>query len=509
MLPSEIKTIKSVKSYQLVLVIQLVILLFLILVPFLYSPNNLEFLGMLQPEQLVHSGCTFFLVLVIWSFWSWKLVTSRWFDPYLLFFLSAVLFNGGQAILEVFHLNEHGFLAGLLPEELFSYEVTLQTLYLVTLGLATLHFGALIGVIWANQIEKKEENPKEIFSTKQFSRNAYLVGRVFLYASLLPTFLTMKNALSAVFSGGYESLFEQGGVTGVGAAPALIAKLLFPGAFLVIATAPKNDKIRIQAVFFILLYSAANFVLGSRNNAVMPLLAMLWLWNSVVRPIPKFFSLGILLLLSFILPIIASTRNDSGIDRFSIEFLQQAFAGIKNPIIESISEMGGSMRSVAWTMELVPNVRPFALGMTYLVGFMVLIPNIFGVGRHPALTISGYDIPDFWLVSEIDPDFFERGGSFGFSFIAEAFLNFGWGAPIALGLIGLIYGKYIGWSLNDRNPVKIALAATFASFFLFYARQASELMIRPSIYYVLVPYLLIKFLSARAVKSSNQNIPFP
>jgi oligosaccharide repeat unit polymerase len=485
---AEAKPERNSKIDGLVLAIQAIILLFLVANGFLHSSNNP------QSETLLYSGCVFFLVLVIWSFWSWKLVTKRWFDPYLLFFLSATLFNGGQAILEVFHLNKNGFLEDLVPGDLFSDDITLKTLYLVTIGLATFHFSALISAVLANRKELKKHDS----AGSLLSRNAYRVGRVLLYISLLPTILTLRNALSASLAGGYASLFEQQGATGIGAAPALISRFIFPGAFLVIATAPKNTTVRIQALAFILLYTLANLLLGSRSSAIMPLLAMLWLWNAVVRPLPKVFLAGIAFsLLGIVIPLIAAVRNEQGVS-LSLEFLQQTIADTENPLIASISEMGNSMRTVAWTMQLVPDVRPFASGMTYLVSFLVLIPNIFGEGRHPALTMSGYDIPDFWLVSEIEPAFFERGGSFGFSFIAEAYLNFGWAAPLVLGLIGLFYGKLVSRWVNDHDPVTMALIATFVSFFLFYARQSSELIIRPFFWYVLFPFLLIRSLSKRA-----------
>lgn len=493
MLP-EAKTKRDSTVDELVLAVQVIVLVFLIAVGLLLQPNEA------QKDILLQSGCIFFLALVIWSFCSWRLVTQRWFDPYLLFFLSATLFNGGQAILEVFHLNRNGFLEDAILSDLFSYEITLKTLYLVTLGLATFHFGALISTVWAKQKKQEQNNPREELL---LSRTAYQVGRALLYLSLLPTALTLRGALSTALSGGYTSLFEQQEATGIGAAPTLIARFIFPGAFLVIATAPKHTKGRSLALACILLYTLANFLLGSRNNAIMPLLSLLWLWDRVVRPVPKVFLIGIVFFLGLVIPLIATVRNDPG--TLSLEVLQETFLGADNPLIAAVTEMGGSMRIVAWTLQFVPDARPFALGMTYLVGFLVLIPNVFSPGRHPALTMSGYDIPDFWLVSEVEPAFYERGGSFGFSFIAEAFLNFGWAAPLALGFIGLLYGRLVALWVNDRDPVKTALIATFVSFFLFYARQSSELIIRPFVWYVLFPYLLIQFLSKRAAKTSDKH----
>jgi O-antigen/teichoic acid export membrane protein len=82
-------------------------------------------------EALIYAACLAFVALSIWSIWSWKAATGRLFDPYVLFLMSAMLFNGGLTFLEVFDLNERGILDGK-----FSSQTTLEAIFLGTLGLA-------------------------------------------------------------------------------------------------------------------------------------------------------------------------------------------------------------------------------------------------------------------------------------------------------------------------------------------------------------------------------------
>jgi uncharacterized membrane protein YcaP (DUF421 family) len=94
-------------NIKTVIKVQIISLIILISLSLIYGVSGLS------PDILIHPLCCVLLVLTIWSFASWYILTKSIFTPYLLYFLSAVIFNGGQALLEVFHLNEGGILADL------------------------------------------------------------------------------------------------------------------------------------------------------------------------------------------------------------------------------------------------------------------------------------------------------------------------------------------------------------------------------------------------------------
>ena len=488
---TQMKKLKETKKW-IVLLGQIHIIIGLVVYGLVYANDPSQF--PVTSEEGLQIACNFFLVLVIWCFLSWYLLTNRLFDPYLIFLTSAILFNGGQVILEVFQLNKEGFL-----NNLFSSEQSLVAVYFVTFGLCAMHFGAILSVVFS----KINYPPNEVLNSESSNIPIHIVfrvGQILLYISILPTLVILIDTVRIFLTGGYASLYQQEQVTGVGASASIIASFIFPGAFLVIAGGQGKSSSRQFAVFFILLYTCGKLVVGSRGAAVMPLLAMLWLWSSAVRPLSKVLLLLIaVVMLCVVFPLVGSTRNSQ--PGLSLELVIETMTDIDNPMIASISEMGSSMSTVVWTMQLVPLVRPFALGMTYLVGILVMVPNVFSQGRHPALTMSGYDISDFWLVREIDPLFADRGGSFGFSFIAEAYLNFGWAGIIFLGILGFLYGKFVDWGVRDRDPAKMAVIAIFVSFFLFYARGASEMIFRPFLWYSMLPYLWMKYLNYLRKKS--------
>ncbi len=454
------------------------VIIFLIVSSSFYEASSL------QPDTLIYPCSCFLLGLTVWVFWSWYIVTKSLFSPYILFFISALLFNGGQIILEVFNLNEKGILDGE-----FSSATILPTMFLVVIGLALFHLGALMSAFQisvaptqVNPQQKEANNPRK---DKEISQ----VGWLFFSISFLPSLLILQNSIRIVLSGGYFALYQQNEATSFDAAPAILAGFLVPSAMFILAGSGKNVKEQYLACILILLYATMYFFLGQRNVAVMPLLSFAWLWHQLIRPISKFFlgSVGAFLLL-IVFPLVGASRNTGGEDRLSVDALLNTFISINNPLVAVLSEMGGSMNTIAYTIELVPRFREFQWGADYLYALFTLVPNLFWK-LHPTVARG---LPGRWLTWAVRPDFAARGGGLGYSFIAEAYLNFGWfGAPIALGVIGFLFAKFTLWAAKSKERARMAAVASFTSFFLFFARAESGLMVRSLVWYSWLPYLSV------------------
>lgn len=461
-----------------------------------------------QAELLIYPFCCLLSGLTVWSFWSWYILTKSLFNPYLLFLLSSFLFNGGQALLEVFHLNKNGILgewASLYDRfSDLSFLNILNAIFLVTLGLGFLHLGALISL--GNFKENRslnDEFDKSNFSS--ISKSCHLVGWCLFWVSIFPAMFVFQKSISIVLSSGYSALFEPENAysaTSVNATPGILANFLVPASLLIIAGNKDKPKGRFIAVIIIFIYAFGRFFLGSRNSATMALIAFAWIWHQLIRPLPKILLIGISSAIIFVIfPFIAITRNSYIGERFSFNFLIEAFTSIDNPAIASISEMGSSILTVIYTIQLVPSQKNFQMGTDYLYALFTVFPNIFGK-LHPSVARG---LASDWLVKEIDPSFADAGGGYGFSFIAEAYLNFGWvGAPISITLIGFLFVKFILWAMKSNDPAKIATVASFLSFFLFYARAESAIVVRPLIWYSLLPYLSVCLLN----RSSNKYLRY-
>ncbi|HIK03582.1 MAG TPA: O-antigen polysaccharide polymerase Wzy family protein [Trichormus sp. M33_DOE_039] len=488
MLMNATKTVKP-NTYDLVIIItiQCFLLIALILFRFLYEPFNY------QPESLIYPFCCILCGLTIWSFWSWYLLTKSLFNPYTLFLLSAFLFNAGQAMLEIFHLNENGLGNWYLTLDVpsLSSDTLLNTIFLVIIGFGAFHLGALISLATF-----KVKHP--IQSTHTNDRYCYVIGSRLLCISFLPAIVVLKETITYVMSSGYSSLYQQESATSFNAAPQVLADFIIPSSLFLLAGSKHKPQGRLISVSIIILYAIVRFFSGERNQAVMPLIALAWLWHQVIKPIPKTFLISIGSLILFIIfPLVAITRNTVGEDRLSIDFLLEAFSSIDNPFIASISEMGASMLTVAYTLQIVPRDREFQMGADYFYALFTLIPNIFGK-LHPSVARG---LPNHWLTEQLNPYTAAMGGSYGFSFIAEAYLNFGWiGTPITLGIIGFLYIKLMLWANTSCDHAKMAMLASFISFFLFYARAESAMVVRPLVWYSLIPYIGVCWLNNSELK---------
>lgn len=483
-IPVAIRRSPSASIASIILMIHAGVLLFLAIAGPIY------YYGGHPAGSLFRPACIVISALVLWWYWSWLAFSRRGgFDPYILFLTAAVLFNCGQPILEVFGLNEESLL-----RDHFSEKNSLATLYLVALGISALHLGVLLSTALSSS--RCLEMAGKSSLSEVHLRNVYRVGLVLFLISAVPSILQLRDRLQIAMAEGYTRLYQQRPI-GLAASVGILSDLLFPGAAFVIAGGRGRPVMRTLALLSILVWSALELFLGARAHALMPALGMVWLWDRTVRPISKTVLVGTaLLMIGVVSPLVGVMRQGVGRDRLSLGGMQSAFSNIDNPFVAELSEMGFSANTIPWTMELVPSVRPFSLGGTYLSAVLTLLPNWTGTSPHPALRLFGYDIPEYWVTWEFDPEFASRGGSYGYSFIAEAYLNFGWAAPIAVFVLGAIYGRLMGWTLNGNDPAKMAIMGVFLSSVLLFARSSSMNVVRPLFWYALIPYFVITLLDS-------------
>ncbi len=311
----------------------------------LYSSDEQSYF---QPYLGIYPACCALFALIIWSFWSWHIVTKKLFDPYILFLTSASLFNGGQAILEVFHLNKNGLL-----EDRVSAETLLRTLFLVMLGLAAMHLGVLLSIATAKTANSPFKPDQKLSLSNE--RATYLVGIGLVSISFVPALITFSDSISVVLSSGYSGLYQREDATGLAATARILTIFMIPASLFLLAGSQKKLLGKIIAVGVISIYATTYFFLGLRNAAIIPLIAFAWLWHSKISRLPMLGLMGAgMFIMSVISPLISMTRNITGQGRLSLDLLTNMFSTMENPVVTSVSEMGFSMTTVAYTLDLVP-----------------------------------------------------------------------------------------------------------------------------------------------------------
>lgn len=481
------------------------LLLFVLLSFFALVQSNPTF--DLPAESMIPRVSVVLLAVVIWSLISWRAVTGSFFNPYALFLIAAALFNGGQVFLDIFHLvDEHyvtTYAPGLDVRDKFSSETYLQALFLVTLGYVAFHTGGLLSASSYRLVSPREEATGSELLTARALR---LVAWGLLAVSLIPFLVVAKVGLALAWTSGYQGYLRDFGES-VPGAPRILAFFLVPSCLFLLAGSRKIKTNIAISVSILLAYSTTLFLVGNRQFAAMLLISFAWVYERCIRPVSRVSLLLVSGLMIFIIfPLLAAVRGVTGENRFSLEVLSDTIQLNGNPIVASISEMGFSMMTVAYTISFAPSYWDFKMGETYLYSLLGVLPNLFW-DVHPATTHAALDD---WLVQAVAPSVGNLGAfSFGYSFIAEAYINFGWvGAPFALGVIGYLLGKLMVWADRSADPAKIAMVGAFTSFFLIYARGNTLEIARPIVYYALIPYLAVYLLRMMLSKDLKGMKPY-
>jgi len=460
------------------------VLVLLLLAPLAYSAYHLSADSLIYPTSVVLT------ILFAVQIWSWHRVSHSLFDPYIIFAIAAMLFNGSRAVLETFGLNRADIIG---PQ--FSDQTTLTTLYLVTLALWSYHMGGVLGASGRRPIKAiRGEMPAANHE------NLRVLGWLMIGIAVVPTFILLRQAITVVMSSGYFALFQREAPTSLNALPQVVAACLVPGALLV-AVASKGKRLQLSMTAALIgLYALVQLFLGSRALAAASIVPYVWVWHRCIKPIPKIPTIiaGLVLLVS-ILPLVRISRSFLGEDRFSPSVLIQTFNSIDNPAVSIVSEMGGSATTVAYTIELVPESRPYDYGTSYGLGLLTLLPNLYW-DLHPAIA---HGTPNSWLVHTVDPYQAARGGGLGYSFIAEAYLNAGWaGVILVSGMLGFAFAKLATSFSSTGDLAKIACTAAILTFTLKYARSDCTEVVRGVVWYAWAPYALARAVSRKPAFSA-------
>lgn len=432
----------------------------------------------------IRACCILLLLHSVWALWSWRRVSGAFFDPYLLFLLSATLFNAGLALLEVFGLNTESLFTDFPPT------IIVKSLLLVLAGLAGLHFGAVLAF---SPKEGSERQPPDSYFALR------ITGWTLLAASLGPLWAQLREVVSLVSVGGYMALYQQDlAAAGVASATGAAAELVLPGAFFVLAGSVQRRFERMAALAVLSGYCGTLLFAGYRGHSILPLVSAAWLWDCVIGRIPRAVILAAAaVLVSFVFPLVRATRDLPAAER---TVSTEAYSELGDrSAVSGLSEMGGSLATVAYTIELVPAQRPYDLGMGYAYALLTIIPSVFW-DRHPSVARG---TPSAWLIETVDPITASLGGGLGFSFIADAYLNFGaFGVPLISLLMGFGIVRFSRWA--SGSAARLAVVATFLPFLLFSARSEIANLPRPLVWYSFAPYALYFFFRRLLEKLSSR-----
>lgn len=431
----------------------------------------------LLPEMHTSAGAVVGLgATVIWCYWSWQRVGCTATNPYVWFLSATVLYNAALPLLGALGLNnsaafdETRFRAGIIP----------RTVEYVALSLLFLHLGALLGArrgaLCAKKIECQDDS------------SLVQAGWILFALSIVPAIVTVKDRIHVVMERGYFALYQQQWITGADRAGAELATFLTPAVVFLLFGRSNSRCIRLLAVLVVAGQSLSGLLIGSRSAGVFPVVALGWAWHRTIREIsPRAIALALLVFFAIVSPVVEATRDIEGASRSSLEFWLASYTGLNSPALKGISTQGETVRTVAHTIDLVPSSKPFEWGASYCTAALAVFPNI-GWRQHPAAQHGSLST---WLVKTVEPGIAAVGGGLGYSYIAEAYINFGWFGPLVVCLVGFAMVRWLSGLGFSNRVEKAAAFAVILPVVLTFSRSESYDLFRPLVWHGLVPFMLV------------------
>lgn len=416
----------------------------------------------------------------------WLRFTRDIFSPLFIVFIVVFVFCMGQTICWAFEfdmgemdlqkyipaLNKHYLGDGLL------YTLNGIILFLVGAAVAYNDKGKKIA---DNQTEK---NFKDYIAIKNLST-------IMLIVSIPCVCFNLWTVVPAVIKGGYSELYtELNSYSKMGQFVPLIAGW-FPIALLMKYAVDAEDKPNVSktSVIVLWIYIAINLYIGGRSGAVMMVLAFFITKQYLVKPISKKMILPVLIggyAFVGILNAIADIRLKA--NRSIMDILYAFITSVSSVVGDFIGELGWSMSSLVWTMDLISN--KFRKGTSYLFAFTAIIPNLGFWKEHPAAVYS--NLGD-WMQKKLG-----RTTGLGYTFIAETYINFCWYGLIVMFLFGYIASKFM--SRINKNNAKYNIKIMFIIIMFFTSvlkplvRSSFSAIMRPMFFTVLLLTISIDFI---------------
>ncbi len=456
--------------------------------------STIFFFFSLDKDGAASSGITYSLSLAcviapIATFLIWRRRTNSSFDPLALFLLSQLLFLAGHQLLHVFFMDGaiQGILNGISPTRTVN-----MALFMVFVSFVCFGGGALFRSLNMNREQLLKGSINEDLLMDQ-ETICIRTGFILVAISVVPFIYSFGWYISKISTGGYEAVYDPENAQSLFERIAFILmEFSVPGAIFLIAGGKKRKLPLIVGCAVLSCYAAMNFIVGTRAHAIMPVLAAAWVWHRSVSPLPTLPTLLFGLFTIFVVfPVIAVVRSSGLSDKLAIDTLINAYAGLDNPIVSILDEMGKSgLRITAWVYELVPIVRDYDYGRSYFFAIVALVPNVFG-GEH----ISAVNRLSLWVTQVIRPEWALVGGGFGFSYLGEVYLNFGWyGVTFISFLLGWLIAGIVLKLARNQSCITLAYYGCVCAILTFYPRAETQQIIRNIVWYSTIPYLMAMIL---------------
>ena len=372
-------------------------------------------------------------VLFAVSLLTWKRLTGSLFSLYSIFLVFAYLFTFGQCLMWAVGIHLPGEIGTAL---LYTLPVPpaieiLKTQLVTLIGLSAFHTGAVL-----TYQKDRPAGQSTAAEESKIKRQRKMLFQICVVTSIISTPLMFSSIIRNIFINrvyGYGAALYNAEVTATQNNLILLLRLMYiPSIIGLLITSRYRKKVVVIcyvnfAVFFLLGLFA-----GDRGEWLFPLCLLVWMHHKYHKRINagKLIRYALLAIVLTILSVAVRNSRSMGI---TVAGIREAISGESNPIVSAIFELGGSMRPALIVIRYGWHTYPY--GNSYLFALLGMITE-----RVIMLFIPGYASLSNWF-SRV---FLGIRYGAGFSFVAEAIMNYGpFGSVPALLIEGIVFSKII------------------------------------------------------------------
>lgn len=248
----------------------------------------------------------------------------------------------------------------------------------------------------------------------------------------------------------------------------------------------------------LILFSAR---LGDRGGMLSFVLPAAWIASQRILRIRRAWILPALFVAFFLFPGIKEYRENRSLSQILRSSPLEAARS-------SLYEAGSSVLTFCYTLDLIPEERPFGWGVSYLRAVLHLIPN---VGLSPGKAFLPDPLasdPAAWLVERVHPAKYEEGGGYGYAAGAEWYFNFGFpGVLLGMTIFGYLLAAVRTRALDGPYRLLVSAFAYWAG--LLIVRNVVAAPLKAVVWSMLALALVAWLLRVLALAPSARREPAP
>lgn len=244
------------------------------------------------------------------------------------------------------------------------------------------------------------------------------------------------------------------------------------GLYLAAAAAPRNRLVWTSIAGGV--WISTIFLIGFRGFALVPLATTAAvLAKRGLRPARWAYPAAAIVLLLAI-PAVRGLREGRLSERSVEDLLTPSHP------LAAVEEMGGSLRPLVHTVDLMAN-EDYRAGTTYLRAAAMVVPNLSlewsGDRYLPVEELP----PSHWVSRLAAPWHYAHHGGLGFSAVAEAYMNWG---PVGIVAVFALLGAGLVWAdrLDASRPARLAAWAMVLGPLLWTTRNSAGVLFRPAVW---------------------------